>query len=281
MPKLSQHQSSLTTKLLYIGDSGAGKSGSLASLAGAGYNLRIVDLDNGIDVLKNILEDPKSAYGPKALDQVDYETITDTMKTVNGRLVPGKATVWQRVLGLLDNWPGYGSITTWTPQDILVIDSLTMLSTAALNFVLSMNGRLGQRPQLADWGDGQGLIESFVQKLYDESVVCNIVVCAHVTYLGEEGNQRGYPNTLGKALPPKLGRYFNTVLMAKSVGQGSNIRRKILTNTSGVVELKNTAPSRVKPEYELATGLAEYFAAVKGEGAKAPVTGVAQAPRTT
>ncbi len=281
MPGIADHQSSECTKMLLIGDSGSGKSGALASLAAEGYNLRILDLDNGLDVLKNYLTDPTSEYvkrNPNAAANVRFQTITDQMKNVGGRLQHAKATVWQRTVAQLSNWvelddkgaaiagTELGSITTWGSQDVLVIDSLTMLSNAALAFVLAMNGRLGQHPQLQDWGAGQTLIESLIQMLYDENVKCNVVVNCHVSYIGEEGNQKGYPNTLGKALPPKIGRYFNTILMAKSSGSGAATKRQIVTNPTGMVELKNTAPLRVAPAYDLATGLAEYFRAVRAQG---------------
>jgi len=270
MPSLADHQSSKTTKLLFCGDSGAGKTGALASLAAAGYNLRIVDLDNGLDVLANLLRDPKSQYGAEALSHVAFETLTDPMKNINGKLIPRSATVWQRTAKLLDNWTTetakFGPITTWTDRDVLVIDSLTMLSNAALNFVLAMNARLGQQAHQSDWYGGQQLIESLLQMLYDEGVKCNVIVLCHIAYIGEDnGPVRGYPNTLGKALPPKVGRYFNSILMAKSSGSGQNVKRKILTNTSGVIELKNTAPTRVAAEYPLETGLADYFKALRGE----------------
>ncbi len=272
MPKLGDHQSKTTTKMLLVGDSGSGKTGALASLAAAGYNLRILDLDNGLDVLNNLLTDKNSQYfkqDPKCAERVDFLTVTDKMKNINGRLVPATATAWTRAVKLLVDWQDgdikLGPITTWGTNDILVIDSLTMLSTAALNMVLSMNGRLGQRPHQSDWGDGQQMIESMLQMLYDEGVQCNVIVCCHLTFLGEDGGPlRGYPNTLGKALPPKVGRYFNTALMARTTGQGASQHRKILTNTSGIIELKNTAPMRVLPEYPLESGLAEYFRAVRG-----------------
>lgn len=272
MPKLGDHQSKTTTKMLLVGDSGSGKTGALASLAAAGYNLRILDLDNGLDVLNNLLTDPNSQYfkqDPKAAERVDFVTVTDKMKNVNGRLVPATATAWTRAVKLLMDWTDgeqkLGPITTWGQKDILVIDSLTMLSTAALNMILSMNGRLGQRPHQSDWGDGQQLVEGLLQMLYDEGVQCNVIVCCHITFIGEDGGPiRGYPNTLGKALPPKVGRYFNTALMARTVGQGTMQKRKILTNTSGVIELKNTAPLRVQAEYDLSDGLAKYFEAVRG-----------------
>lgn len=264
MPPLSQHQSGQTTKMLLVGDSGAGKSGALASLAQAGYNLRILDIDNGLDVLANLLSDPASPYGKEALARVSFQTITDPMKSMAGRLIPTKASVWQRAMTQLNGWKteteDFGPIATWTSQDVLVIDSLTFISNAALNFILAMNARLGQQPQQSDWYQAQQLVEGMLQMLYDDGVKCNVIVTSHITYIGEEnGPQRGYPSTLGKSLPPKVGRYFNTILMAKSSGQGTALKRKLVTNVTGLIELKNSAPTKVKPEYPLETGLADYF----------------------
>ena len=277
MPPLLEHQSTNTTKLLLVGDSGSGKTGALASLAADGYNLRILDLDNGLDVLRNLLADPKSPYPKDSINRVEYRTITDKMKNVGGRQMPGQAKAWQEAVKMLDQWKyeydkvdgakgtvDLGPITSWTGQDILVIDSLSMLSTAALNFILQMNGRLGQKPFQSDWGDGQMLVEGLLQKLYDDNVKCNIIVNCHITFIEIEGGQtRGYPNALGKALPPKIARYFNSTLMIQSKGAGTAQKRKILTNTTGIIDLKNTAPLRVAAEYNIETGLAEYFKAVR------------------
>lgn len=282
MPQLSAHTSSTVTKMLFIGDSGSGKTGALASLAQAGYNLRVLDLDSGLDVLSNLLRDPKGPYGTSALSNVTYETITDPMKVVANKLVPARATVWQRAIQLLQHWrihkrdttgkdiPGefeydLGPLVTWGPKDILVIDSLTMLSNAALNFVLSMNARLGQQPHQSDWYTGQQMIESLLQMLYDENVRCNVILISHISYIGEDnGPQHGYPASLGKALSPKIGRYFNTCVMAKSSGTGTNVKRKILTNSTQMVELKTSSPLKMQPEYPLESGLAEIFKILRG-----------------
>jgi len=275
MPPLGSHQSAKFTKLLLIGDSGAGKTGALASLAAAGYALRVIDMDNGLDVLKNLLGDAKSRYGSEALGRVHFRTITDPMRSVNGKLIPRSAKAWETALKMIEKWtwtdPETGEIEDlgpaceWGERAVLVLDSLTMLSTAAMNFVLSMNARLGGTPQLQDWYVGQQLVEALLQELYDESMRCNVIVMSHVAFLGPEGQERGYPNTLGKALPPKVGRYFNSTLMVQSSGSGENVKRRIWTATRGAVELKNTAPGRVKGEYPLETGLADYFRDVRGE----------------
>lgn len=278
MPPLKDHQSTSTTKLLLIGDSGGGKTGSLASLADAGYNLRILDTDNGLDVLRNLLDDPKSPYKKDSIDRVEFRTLTDKMKSSGGRTVPVQAKVWQESMKMLDHWKydyslpdgtiktiDLGPVNSWTEKEILVIDSLSSLSKSALKFILSLNGRLGQKPFQSDWWDAQTLVlEGLLERLFDESLKCNVIVLCHVAFIGEEGGPlRGYPNTIGKALSPKVGQYFNTALLAKSVGQGSTIKRKILTNTSGVIDLKNTAPLKVAQEYDIGDGLAKYFAAVR------------------
>lgn len=290
MPPLRDHQSQGVTKLLFLGDSGAGKTGALAALAGAGYRLLIADFDNGLDVLHNILLDPKSPYSKSAADNVRYATLEDERKVVGGKIVITKAVAWQKLTLMMQRWTDsgelLGGIEDWGPQDVFVLDSFTAANDAAFNFVLAMNGRLGQRPWDSDYGEGQRLVRELLMLLTSPFVKCNVILNCHIKYIGGDmeapasgdrkpsrvpssiplgSMQRGYPNALGKALSPEIGRYFNNALLARSVGQGTAIKRKILTNTSGVVDLKNSAPLRVAAEYPLETGLADYFAAVRGQ----------------
>jgi hypothetical protein len=282
MPSIKHHQSSTVTKLLLMGDPGAGKSGSVVSLAAAGYNLRILDMDNGLDVVKSFASDPKSDYvktNAEIANNIRYKTITDVMKNVNGRLIPGKAEAWSKAIKSIEHWKedasddepaiDLGNITTWGPNDILVIDSLTFLCKAALNFILAMNGRLGQQAHQSDWYHAQTLVEGLLEQIKSEQVKCNVIMMAHVTTVGGEGQpEKGYPMSLGKALSPKIGSYFNNALMIQTTGQGSNQKRRIKTNTTGIVELKNSAPLSVLPEYDISNGLAEYFKAVRGANPK-------------
>jgi hypothetical protein len=268
MPALKDHHSTQTTKLLFVGDSGAGKTGALASLAGAGYKIRILDLDNGVDVLHDLLT--SKSYPPDAIANVEsVVTLTDKMKNVNGKLMPAKATVWQRAVGMLEDWTDgdlkFGPITSWDTNTVLVIDSLTFLGNAAVQYVVALNGRLHEdRPHLADWGVAQGLIENLIRKLYDENVKCNVIVNCHQKLIeGPDQTMKWQIASPGKALAPIIPRYFNTVLLARSSGRGSNIKREIFTSSQGTIECKNTAPSKVKPSYPLESGLAEYFAAVR------------------
>lgn len=291
MPTIDQHQSAETTKLLFLGDSGTGKTGALASLAAEGYNLRIIDVDNGIDILKGYLTDSRSEYvkkNPKCRENLRFETLTERMKLVNGQMYPTTARVWPSMVELLSNWIDsadgtvLGPITTWTPKDVLVIDSLSMLSSAAMNFHLGINGQLGKDRTQNEWrrdiGQAQEKLRTLLATLYDKNVKCNVIVTAHIKFTDavghsvaeakESGGQvKGYPSSIGAALAPQIPRYFNSMLVANVVGSGSATKHRIYTRSqvinSYTVAAKTSAPLSVKDEYPLEWGLAEYFKAVR------------------
>jgi len=269
MPNLTQHNPSGIIKLINLGDPGSGKTGALASLAAAGYNLRILDYDNGLDILRHLLTHPKSTYPKTTIGQIDFIPLHDPMrKTANNRLVPAAPTIWIKTVNLLQEWKdgerNLGPLTTWTANDVLVIDSLTLCAKAAFNYILSMNNRLGQTPQQNDYFISQGLIESMVEKLYDPGIGCHVIVNAHIKFIGEIGAPHGYPMTLGKALSPHIGRYFNTILLSKSEGQGPATPRFIHTAPINQIELKNPAPFALQAKYPIATGLADIFKSIRG-----------------
>jgi hypothetical protein len=278
--KLSAHHSTHITKLLLIGDSGSGKTGALASLAKAGYSLRIMDYDNGSDILYNLLKDDQ-----EAMDRVYVEPLQDRFKAAGGKVTPIEASAWTKSVHLLSEWKGpdynLGPITSWTDKDILVIDSATMQGRAAMRFILSMNGRLMQQPFLSDWNLAGELVLNMLGMLYSPEVKCNVIVLSHLVTVGEDisvsdpnipgkiikqtrpGSERTYPSALGRSVPQQIGRYFNACLLARSVPMGTGVRRMIFTDSQGIIELKNSAPRSVKKTYPIETGLAEYFAAVR------------------
>src|SRR5262245_27397253 len=111
MPSLSQHQSGEFTKLLLIGDSKSGKTGSLAPLAFK-YKLRILDFDNGLDALVQVIKMKE----PKALDNVEFRTLRYRLKSSpTGTVVDGMATAFIDALKMLDNWK-YGNIDLGPPS---------------------------------------------------------------------------------------------------------------------------------------------------------------------
>lgn len=272
MAGLASHHKGDFTKLLLIGDSGGGKTGALASLAKAGYKLAIIDCDNGLDILANLLAKDK-----EALSRVHYSTVTEPMRAIGGTAIVERAEGWRKAMNLLsrfkDGEDDLGVTSELGPEWIVVIDSLTFLCRFAMNEILSINKRLNSHPWQSDWGLAQTLVRNALELLYSNAFKTNVIVNCHITYIGREVESiddkgqvvsreedvKAYPMSLGRALSPQIGSFFNHALLAKSVGQ----RRKLFTNTQGLIELKTSAPLSAKSQYDIETGLAEYFKDVR------------------
>jgi len=288
MAPLSNLTQSPPIKLLLIGDSSSGKTGALASLAAAGFHLRIIDTDKGISILVNYLSDSQSPYvkaNPSAIENVEAVQVSDPLRSANGVLVPKKAEGWQRITKLLMDWEDgetkLGPVSSWGPQDILVIDSLSGLSSLALNFHLMLNGVLGknrtQNESRRDMGATQNYLRSLLELLADEGVKCNVIVISHITTVTEAGGApkveegkfegpvpTGYPSAIGRALSPHIPRWFNNMLVVRATQVGTRTVHKIFTTSqnlgSQIVSAKTAAPLKVKGEYGVENGLAEFFA---------------------
>lgn len=243
-------------KMLLMGDAGSGKTGSLFSLAQAGYTLWLVDFDNGGDILRNL-----SKTAPITRDRIDIETFRDSYQILGGKPSPKTANSWMKACQYIEK-----IYKTLSKDDVLVIDSLSMAGKAALRWVLQMNGRLTMHPQLQDWGEAQNLIESMVGMLTDDDIHANVICTAHIKWLEDSQGaiERGFPDAPGRALSPVLGRYFNHQLAVSTVGDGKGLKRSIHTSPIKNLELKNANPAVVKDSYPLASGMAEYFAAIRG-----------------
>jgi hypothetical protein len=290
MPSFLDYPASPSTKLIYLGHSGAGKTGSLVSLAAAGYNVRILDLDNKAEIIRDYLFNPRSIYlrerpglwtteqANTVASRISFVTCTESFNIRGVKAVP-RGDSWQKINQLLNDWRDGddkpGNLSKWLPTDILVIDSFSRLCEAAMNFQLSLNGRLETGPAAGasstnDYAAAYRLIGDFLQLLKSSEIKCNVILICHIVFMEEPtggGRQttvtrtaKGFPQVFGRAMiSPTITQYFSHAIRAKSVGNEPSVKRTIITNNDENVELINTAPLRVPREYPLETGLAEYF----------------------
>lgn len=271
MANLTSKKEKDPLKVLVIGDSGTGKTGALAALANAGYELFILDLDNGTDILNFVVQD-------KYKNKVHIETLTDTGKMsgsgTNQKIIKLNPQAFPKALSLLQKWKDsetgedFGPVSSWSTNRVLVVDSLSFLGMAALDYVLAKNGRGGEQPFQADWGEAMRMLEQTLQIIYSTEIKCHVVMNSHITYQQVEGSgiQKGLPMGLGSQLPPKIGRYFNMMLMTRSKGQGESTKRVLLTKPEANVEVKCPILSAPK-ELPIESGLSDIF---KLWGAPAP-----------
>lgn len=260
MANLKDHQSSSVTKMLLMGDSGTGKTGALASLAKAGYNLRILDYDNGLDSLAAALRD-----NPEAMARVDYETIRDKYKSSpRGPIVDGIPRAFTRGIELLSKWSDGSVPAEWGPKHIMVLDSTTHFGNAAYNWAVAMNPSCKDPRQW--YGTAQDAFEGVLALATGAAFNTNLIVIAHVAWIERpDGTMKGYPSSIGKALGPTIPSFFNSVALCETVGVGTGVKRTIRTVPSALIDLKNPASIKMAPQLPIETGLADFFATVKGE----------------
>ena len=264
MPTLANHQSNEYTKLLIEGDSGTGKTGALASLVKAGYKLRVLDFDNGLDVLKQFVQ----RECPENLGSVEFLTLRDARKaTAAGPMIDGQPKAFITAIRLLDRWKydqvDLGVPSEWGPDCILVVDSLTMLSDAAFDWrePLTPRGKSGDYDKRATYFDAQKAIEDVLALLTSESFRTNVIVISHIKYMDmPDGTKKCFPTSVWSALSPTIPRYFNSVALCQTNAGG---KRTIKTVASAMIDLKNPKPFAMAPSYDIGTGLAEFFAVLR------------------
>lgn len=262
-------------KALVVGESGTGKTGGLASLAADGYNVRIIDLDNNIGILKDLAV---NKYGPGTAERIHFATLSEKMKFADGKAYPATATVWDRMVGLLKDWKfegdTFGPLESWTQNDVLVIDTLTAMGASAYNKVCAINQKLLNRPtgniRMQYIYQAQDAITEVLIGLASAEIKCNIIINSHINYQDEPGyikqdqNDKaplvGFPTVLGRALGPTVPRLYGSVLLAKKEGA----QYKLFTRTSSNIHVKTSAPSKVEMSYPIERGLSSYFKALRG-----------------
>jgi hypothetical protein len=235
-------------KVMLIGKSGAGKTGSLASLVAAGYNLRIIDTDKGVRPLRSLLTDEHYPYAKiiksRGIDlarAVRFIPIDTAMKmrtitrklpgdgnrtTTETLLAPSDSKAWTNVLDIMDKWKDgdldLGSVRTWGLQDVLVLDSFSTLARCAYYFSQALNGRLGARDSGYDYqrdvGEAQGQLTRLLELLYDSHITCNVVVISHITWVDE---------SQGVASRPREATKDNNISLSMPDGYPSAIGRAL------------------------------------------------------
>lgn len=284
MPLATTHSSAEFVKLLGLGDSGTGKTGSLVSLVKAGYKLRVLDFDNGLDPLVAQVRQ----QCPELLANVAFisEGLRDKFKPgPGGSMLPdGTVGAFTKAIGLLDRWVekdaegkvllDYGNPKGWGSDTILVLDTLTFLSDAAFNWAQAMHP--GAKDPRQWYKTAQDAVSHMLGLLSSADFKTNVIVFAHVKYMDRpDGSVKGYPTSVGSALSPEIPAYFNSVALYHTIIGG---KRTIQTTATALIDLKNPASFRMAPTMDLNDGLAKFFSTLKGSSPSPALGGVAVLP---
>ncbi len=276
MPSLADHHSSSLIKLLLLGDAKSGKTTALASLVAAGYRLRILDFDNLLDPLVGRLK----ALNPELLANVEYRSLRDRYKgTPAGVVIDGKPRAWIESLKMLNRWQyddmDLGSPASWGPNCILVIDSLSRWCDAAYDFHADAAGSRSDGRMI--YGNAQDDVEKQLAGLTSPSFETNVIVICHGVYMDQpDKTTKIFPQGVGQKLSPKIPQYFPNYIRITKSGE----RRRLQLRSDPMIDLANTRPDLLTADLDPDTGLAEFFAALKGQPVKSQAASAAARPTT-
>lgn len=263
MPSLANHQSNDFVKLLLLGDAKSGKTGSLVSLVKAGYKVRILDLDNLLDILKFFVQ----RDCPDKIDNVEFRTVRDKLKTgAQGAIIDGAPRAWITAIKMLDHWKyddvDLGKPAEWGPECVLVIDSLSRFCDAAYDFHQSIIpvGKSGDYDGRAVYGNAQDDVERIIAMLTSPAMKTNVIMVCHGTYMQLPDGPKIFPQGVGQKLSPKIPQYFPSYVRYRNQGG----KRTIQLKSDALIDLANPRPFAMADSYDIEDGLAKFFEVLRG-----------------
>lgn len=225
-------------KALIYGDTGTGKTCSIATLLLAGQKVRFLAAENnaisgikaGIPIWKAekfaenlaIMVPDRPKMDINKLLKIQEKFIVTPLETQMKSVDPNRKdyTRYISVLkGLADfkdeNGVSLGTLDQWEEDVTLVVDGLTIICEAIRQAVIG--GKLATSQP--EWGIMQAQLMALI-RLLTEDTKCNIILLAHPVKEIDPilGIQRIYPANLGQALNPLIPTCFTDVIWADRKG---------------------------------------------------------------
>lgn len=232
-------------KVLLIGPSGTGKTFSLATYADwaskqkPARNVFVLFTENGLETFLGYWRDkgqevPANIYwhsvkskaipfkdlleGAKKVGVLNYKALTELVDPNRGTNNP-----YQKILEVLADFKddrtgqSMGNISSWTNQDLFMIDSLSELANACFKMVI------GNKPTASpsDYGVAQNNLLNFLRFL-TQGFEPTLVMTAHVQRQVDEvsGQTKLQTKAIGKAMGDDIPQLFSEVLGC--VREGTN-----------------------------------------------------------
>lgn len=262
MAKASEHEDDLFIRTLFVGDSGTGKTGALLSLIEAGYDIRMLDMDGGAQVLVKLIKHKC----PERIDQFDYIVLRDEFQShpSKGLSLKGPARAYPNAIKSLNKWDDGSSPSEWGDNTVFVLDTLTSFGRAAFLWAQSLNPTAKDPRQW--YGAAQDSIKTVLDLLTSVNFKCHVIVSSHLQLIEPENAPSFQQVTaVGKALGGDIPKVFNNLLLASKSGSGDNVKRVIETRPTPLLDVKTIAPWLLEKKLPLETGLATIFKTLRSQ----------------
>lgn len=255
--------------VLLMGVSGSGKTYSLSTLIESGLEVFLVatephGLETMIDVMlwkKLPLEKLHYKYiGParpgfsEMVNLANKVAVMDQKSLSDMRATARSDASWielcKTLVDFKDERDGksYGDVTKFGPDRALVIDSLSGLSSMAMD--VTIGDKVTANP--GEWGIAMRMLDKFLLTCTSD-LRCFFVLTAHIEREEDPitGASKTMASTLGKKLAPQIPKFFSEVILAESDSDADRRVHRWSTNTSNVVLKNRSLPisSKLEPSF--------------------------------
>lgn len=213
-------------KVMLYGASGTGKTYSIRTLLDAGLEVFVLFTEPGMATLRDVKSDKLHWFYVPAvpfnldsfqkmltnINTMPFQALT-AMSDPNRKDYNQMLHISSALAKFHDERSGtdFDSVDKWGTDRVLVIDSISGIAAAAVGLVV------GGRPTMSqgDYGVAMNTMEKFLNMLCFGART-NIVMMAHEEREVNEvtGGTAIMPSTLGRKLSPKIGRFFDDVILA-------------------------------------------------------------------
>lgn len=243
-------ETKLPPRILICGEPAAGKTGSLAQLANAGYRLMIHDFDSNLRVIGSYLK-------PDAAEV--YVSTYAAAKITSTNLFAGTGNASKQALDelrrfskMLEHWKtpteDLGPCSSWTPNDVVVIDSGTFLGELLL--LAAKEDPETKRDMRSLYNVAGGYYGAILDFLTGNKMGASVIVLTHIMQTGDKDDQgkiiaksRDIPVGVGEKFSKKMQTYFSDIWHLEVDRTGNRVFKTAATNSAS---LRTSAPTLIK-----------------------------------
>lgn len=260
MANAAKMAATFPVRMLLTGYPGAGKTGSIAALANAGFKIRLLDFDGNPESLLQYTK-------PQFLQNIDILSFEDPLGDTGGTMgVKGIPKAFVNAVKAMDNWKyeengkeiSLGASRDWGQDTIVVLDGLTGLGKACMRRAMAMTNKTPLNMTQQTWGIAIQEQESFIERLTAAGNRHHVVVISHLAMIGPKSDSsadsqltkdikeaqaelvptRLYPSALGWKLPQSIAQHFPVCVTIGVEAKSKTVKRSFYVEPRPDMDLK-------------------------------------------
>lgn len=270
-------------RIMLIGYPGTAKTGALASLANAGFKLRIIDFDGNLDPLLRRVQ-------AEQLSNIDAVYLEDKLTTGPSGFLEAKGIPDAFVRGhkLLDKWSykeadgtvvDLGASKDWGLDTVVVLDSITKMGEASMLRATKMMNKTPDTVTDRVWNLAITEQANFLNRLSSADNPHHVIVIAHLKMIGPKDIRKGdsdiakvikeqladmlptrfYPSVLGWQYPQVAMADWPIVIEAIKEVKAGQIKRYLNLAPRNELDVKFPGIENLGPKLDISDGLLTVF----------------------